>query len=142
MAKKGHIPWNKGKGGRKKNKGYIVVLTEESQFNSMKDKRGYIPEHRLIMARQLGRALNDDEVVHHVNGDKTDNRIENLQLLENQSKHRSNHRKFKNKKEYRKYWRGKHKEELNRLNREYYWKNREKILEQKKFKINKENCYG
>lgn len=37
--------------------------------------------HRLIMEEQIGRLLKPDEVVHHVNGDKLDNRIENLQIM-------------------------------------------------------------
>ena len=77
---KGHHPtWKGGRIGI--GDGYTAVYSEEtSPFHTMNNKK-YILEHRLIMAKHLGRCLVDGEVVHHLNGIKGDNRLENLVLV-------------------------------------------------------------
>lgn len=66
------------KGGKTRGNGYTLILSNTHPFVS---KRGYIPEHRLVMEQHLGRLLGKDEVVHHVNHIRNDNRINNLKLM-------------------------------------------------------------
>ena len=49
------------------------------------------PEHRLVMEQIIGRRLGPEEVVHHINGDRLDNRPENLMLFANQAEHIKHH---------------------------------------------------
>jgi hypothetical protein len=57
--------------------GYVLIPKKNHPNARM---NGRVPEHRLVMSEFLGRPLFDNENVHHKNGDKTDNRIENLEL--------------------------------------------------------------
>lgn len=66
--------WN---GGRSIKNGYVWL---SGQFDHPNARRGHIAEHVMIMAGHLGRALLPGETVHHKNGVRDDNRIENLEL--------------------------------------------------------------
>lgn len=74
-----HSQW---KGGRwVRPDGYIVVMVPaDDPLASMRDRAGYVLEHRLVMARSLGRPLHAHETVHHIDGNRQNNGLANLQL--------------------------------------------------------------
>ena len=105
--KKGKISWNKGiikkddsrivgfqngskhpnwKGGIIISHGYRAVRRANHPFSV----NGYVKEHRLIMEKKMGRYLEPDEVVHHIDGDGLNNNEKNLQLFK-RGKHVSHH---------------------------------------------------
>lgn len=71
--------------------GYIYVVCRDHPY---KIKNGRVFEHRLVMEKKIGRYLKPEEVVHHINEDKSDNRIENLFLFKDDRNHHHFHHEF------------------------------------------------
>jgi hypothetical protein len=68
--------------------GYIIIYKPDHPYAT---KRGMVSEHRLVMEEHLGRYLTNNEKVHHKNGNRQDNRIENLKLYGSHSDHIRDH---------------------------------------------------
>ncbi len=84
MKKRGGVPYDRSGsnnpkwiGGRRYFQGYFMTYIPGHPSAC----KNYVLEHRLVMERHLGRFLLSNELVHHINHNKADNRIENLQLI-------------------------------------------------------------
>lgn len=76
------------KGTYKRSDGYIRKLARD---NPNADYDGYVFEHRLVMENKIKRYLEPMEVVHHINGLRDDNRLENLILFPDNGAHIAHH---------------------------------------------------
>ncbi len=96
LKRKGHMPpinkraygsnHHNWKGGVIYNNGYRLIKCDDPN-HPHKFRGGYVYEHRMVVEKNIGRFLDPKEKVHHINGDITDNRIENLVLCQSNSDH-------------------------------------------------------
>ena len=87
MSGKNHPRWTGGK--RRLKTGYIDILQPNHPFCNTENR---IYEHRFVMEKYLGRYLQPQEVVHHINNSPSDNRIENLIAFANNVIHKRFHK--------------------------------------------------
>ena len=82
-APKGKPSWNAGTG-----KGW----TDRRGYRWIRVNGRSVREHRHVMEQHLGRKLSPKEIVHHRNGDKADNRVENLEVMDGGDHMRHHHK--------------------------------------------------
>ena len=80
--KKGHKGIYRGHGGRIDHEGYIRVLVGRKNNHTE-----YQLEHRMIMEKRLGRKLKNEEIVHHIDGNRKNNSVDNLMLFSSHREH-------------------------------------------------------
>jgi len=82
-----HARW---KGGTRNRTGYVQI---HSPGHPRADKQGYVFQHHIAAEKQIGRNLKKHEVVHHIDGGRANNSIENL-IVFNDFQHKSFHNRF------------------------------------------------
>jgi len=89
--RRGHLSsrWN---GGRQGGNGKYVYIYKPSHPRA---NRRHIPEHTLVAEEILGRYLYGDEIIHHINGIKDDNRHKNLYIFSDDREHQRYHQKLR-----------------------------------------------
>jgi len=81
--------WN---GGRYVNSGgYVMVLVKSGSTHRNSGWDNYRPEHIVVMEKSLGRKLNKNECVHHIDGNRRNNMVGNLALITSNEHHRKTH---------------------------------------------------
>jgi len=82
----------KHKGMKKRTlNGYILINDYE---HPNRDSQNNVLEHVLVMTEYLGRALTDKEIIHHIDGNRKNNKLENLYLSPSRSSHMKTHQSF------------------------------------------------
>lgn len=77
--------WNWQGGKITEADGYVMIHLPD---HPLANNKGYVFEHRLVMEKHLCRYLRREEIVHHKNGSRSDNRLENLELYANNAEHK------------------------------------------------------
>lgn len=97
MVNKGATPWNKGKKKINNLKLGAKLIDASGYVNiyrgslSKRKSSDYELEHRMVMEEALGRDLLNTEIVHHIDGNKLHNLLDNLFLCNSVSHHRKVH---------------------------------------------------
>lgn|SRR3990167_9664363 len=78
---------------KKSKSGYVIVYCPEHKHS--KTKNGWIFEHRIVIENFINQGLKIGQCIHHIDLNKTNNKIENLMIFNSNKEHSSWHNKLK-----------------------------------------------